>query len=353
MRIQEYNIPGLGPEYRIPIEGMPGCFMRIEDIVRETVVFLGFEDNSPRSGGIDCRGTAFLLAYKKAGYLITAKHVAKAFGDNPFLIRMNKTDGTSVNVPADEVIWHYHPDDNVDVAAVPFLIPNLINQQIFDATYISEEQILTNEIRKQFFIGIGDECHTVGLFRLLAGEKRNLPIVHTGNIALLPEDEKIPVTDWDDPNEKKVRYVEGYLVESQSIAGLSGSPVFVRYTINFPIMTSDKKTILSRVASFHLFLLGLWQGAWQAPPSEIINLGPVNVPVGIGVVMPATRIVEVLELPELVEKRRKQKPPHIEYVASLDVAKPLITPSNLENPQHKEDFNSLVSEAAKKKKQDD
>lgn len=42
-------------------------------------------------------------------------------------------------------------------------------------------------------IGIGDMCYTIGLFHLLSGKKRNLPIVHTGNIALLPEDEKISV----------------------------------------------------------------------------------------------------------------------------------------------------------------
>lgn len=348
IELHEYNIPGLGPQFKIPLEGMPGCFMRIEDIVRETVVFLGFEDNSPQSGGIRCIGTAFLLAYKNAGYLVTAKHVAKAFEDNPFLIRINNMEGSSANIPADEVIWYYHPDDNVDVAVIPFLVPNLIHQRIFETTYIPSEMILTEEIRKQFFVGIGDQCYTVGLFRFLAGKKRNLPIVHTGNIALLPEDEKIPVSDWDDLTEKKTKYVNGYLVESQSMAGLSGSPVFVRYTIPYPITTPKKKQLLSRAYSYNLFLLGLWQGSWQAPASEIYRPGKPNVPVGIGVIMPATRIVDVLELPELVEKRRIQKPPHIEYVASLDVA----TESVTDNPQHKEDFNSLVSVAAKKKKQD-
>ena len=356
MTFPEYNIPGLGPEFRIPIEGMPGFFMRIEDVVRETVVFLGFEDNSPQSGGIRCLGTGFLLGYKNAGYLITAKHVAKVFGENPFLIRLNKTDGTSQNVPADEVIWHYHPDDNIDIAAIPFEVPNPINNRMFDVTYISEHMILTDEIRKQFFIGIGDQCYTVGLFRFLAGQKRNLPIVHTGNIALLPEDEKIPVKDWDGLNEENVRYVEGYLVESQSIAGLSGSPVFVRYTIDVGFFTSDKKTLRARVPSFQLFLIGIWQGAWEAPPTEIYGRDNVNVPVGVGIVIPASRITEVLELPILVEKRRTQKPRHIEYVASLEVNKGLFPiaestryPLDQENPQHKEDFNSLLTAAVKKK----
>jgi hypothetical protein len=290
--------------------------MRIEDTVRETVVFLGFEDNSPQSGGIHCVGTAFLLGYKNAGYLITAKHVAKVFGNNPFLIRLNKTDGTSQNVPADEVIWHYHPDENIDIAAIPFEVPNLINNRIFDATYISDNMILTEEIRKKFFIGIGDQCYTVGLFRFLAGQKRNLPIVHTGNIALLPEDEKIPVSDWDSPHGNRVRYVEGYLVESQSITGLSGSPVLVRFTIDIPVMALNGMTLRARVPSFQLFLIGLWQSAWKAPPSEIYELNKVDVPVGIGVVLPAYRIIEVLELPILAEKRRSKKSLHIEYVTS-------------------------------------
>jgi len=109
-------------------------------------------------------------------------------------------------------------------------------------------------------------------------------------------------------------------------------------------------TLRARVPSFQLFLIGLWQSAWKAPPSEIYELNKVDVPVGIGVVIPAMRITEVLELPILIEKRRTKKAIHIEYAASPDVAP---SPINTENPQHKEDFNSFVSAAVKKKPRDD
>jgi hypothetical protein len=36
------------------------------------------------------------------------------------------------------------------------------------------------------------------------------------------------VVDWTDPDQKRRIFVEAYLVESQSLSGLSGSPVFVR-----------------------------------------------------------------------------------------------------------------------------
>lgn len=77
-------------------------------------------------------------------------------------------------------------------------------------------------------IGVGNFTYTIGLFRLLSGEKRNLPVCHFGTIAMLPGDERIPVTDWTDPDGRRRILVEGYLVKSQSLNGLSGSPVFVR-----------------------------------------------------------------------------------------------------------------------------
>jgi hypothetical protein len=85
--------------------------------------------------------------------------------------------------------------------------------------------------------GAGSFTYTVGLFRLMSGEKRNLPVCHFGTIAVLPGDEKIPVKDWRDPEKKRLIFVEGYLVETHSLSGLSGSPVFVRP--EYPMDISD------------------------------------------------------------------------------------------------------------------
>src|SRR3954464_11423517 len=61
----------------------------------------------------------------------------------------------------------------------------------------------------------------VKCLRLLTGSARNLPICHSGAVAMLPEDERVPVVDWTDPDRRRRLHVEGYLVEAQSLAGLS------------------------------------------------------------------------------------------------------------------------------------
>src|SRR5437764_14482248 len=87
-----------------------------------------------------------------------------------------------------------------------------------DANYVKSQRV-----------GIGDLTYTVGLFRLLSGNKRNLPIVHSGIVSMMPSDERIPVRDWRPPHGRI--FVEGYLVETGSLEGLSGSPVFMHPTI--------------------------------------------------------------------------------------------------------------------------
>jgi hypothetical protein len=280
--------------------------MRISDDLRHCVVFIGFKDDTQRSSGIKCAGTAFLLWYKTFSYLVTVKHVAIQVGDCPFVIRMNRQDGTSDNiyVDDDDMRWYFNQaDTNVDLAVTPF--DYNLGQAGYNSLLIPDTILANTEILKSESIGIGDLCYTVGLFRLLAGEKRNLPVVHTGNIALLPGDERIPVQDWDAPLTNKRRHIEGYLVESQSIQGLSGSPVFVRTAIDLsmdPLMPG----ITARLARSDLYLLGVWQGAWDAPADEVLATDrgrELRVPVGMGVVVPATKLIEVLETPELQERR--------------------------------------------------
>jgi hypothetical protein len=116
-------------------------------------------------------------------------------------------------------------------------------------------------------IGTGDICYAVGLFQLLAGKKRNLPIVHTGNLALTAGEEAIPVRDWHCyPQRGKIRYVEGHLVELQNLKGLSGSPVFVRASHDILDLPTDAGgTANIRVSRNDIHLLGVWQSSWDAP----------------------------------------------------------------------------------------
>jgi hypothetical protein len=280
--------------------------VRVSDDLRRCVVFIGFEDDTPASAGIRCASTAFFIVYKASVYLVTAKHAAVGIGDAPFVIRINNTDGTSDNLHCDglDFRWYCHDDPNVDLAVLPFNYD--LRSHGHDFKYLPEQIIVDATHFTSEDIGIGDLCDTVGLFRLLAGHKRNLPVVHTGNIALLPGDEKVPVSDWDSAKSGNSRLIEAYLVESQSIQGLSGAPVFVRPTVGFDLSPIGPKTRLSRE---QLYLLGVWQGAWDAKPGEALAADrggrDIRVPVGIGVVTPAIKLIELMESSELQKQREE------------------------------------------------
>lgn len=359
----------LGPRIRRTVG--PGLYMRISDDVRKCVVFLGFADPAA-PGGIFCVGTAFLIAYDRVGYLVTVKHISQALGRDPFLVRVNKRDGTSENLEADGFEWFEHPDSTVDLALIPLHVGLLRH---YDINYLyADNLMLSPEQLKVEAIGIGNMTYTVGLFRLLSGEKRNMPICHFGSIAMLPDDERIPIVDWTDPSRERRIRVGGYLVESQSLSGLSGSPVFVRpeheidlsQHITFPGGTPWLRKEDSPAYAFaraQIRLLGVWQGSWEAPPDEVravqgrIAAG-VKVPVGMGIVVPSARIVELLEESE-VKKNRDEIHKITEMAAKPQaVARPKTSdeasvPATDANPTHREDFNSLLGAAVRKPAQED
>lgn len=283
--------------------------MRISDDLRRCVVFLGHESGDDGSD-FKAAGTAFFVAYKGHRYLVTAQHVAAGLGDDPFLMRLNREDGGADNVHCDpiehEMRWYSNTaDPSVDLSVLPVHIAFKANG--YDGQLLREEYF-DPEALKRWGIGIGDVCYTVGLFRLMQGGKRNLPVVHTGYIALMPGDERIPVRDWLGPKgTTNRRHVEGYLVQTQNLQGLSGSPVFVRPTFDleeFPL--SEDETTTARIHHHGVHLLGVWTGSWDAPADEImaVEVGDaVRVPVGFGTVAPAAKLIEILELPAIVAIR--------------------------------------------------
>ena len=294
------QIPTLGPRIRRPVLGAPGFYVRIDDDVRKTVVFFGVPDDSPGKGGISCFGTAFLLEYDGVGYLVTARHLTDELEDSPFVVRVNTSNGTSQNLYVDPCetgqLWHYHEDETVDIAVMEN--PAIGSRHAHDQLYLTDKLIVGLDTIQSHHVGIGDLIYVVGLFRLLHGTRRNLPIVHSGNIALLLEDEKIPVRDWRERSDIKTFEIDAYIVEAHGIQGLSGSPVFVRPSMGIRDMPLDDGPMRARVAQLDLALLGVWQGSWDAPPDEVMAVEKgrgIRVPVGLGVVTPAAKIKEILD----------------------------------------------------------
>jgi hypothetical protein len=277
-----------------------GLKVRISDDVRKTVVFLGFRI-SGKDGESESRfgGTGFFVTYPGApdhptlriSYLVTARHVAEELV-GPFVVGLNNSLGDLQLCDVDAAVWSYHPDPEVDVAVTPMGFV-----EGADWKQLPFEWFADNEDSSLFSrFGVGDLVYIVGLYRLFPGRVKISPVVHTGHVAMAP-DEEIPVRNR---RTGKIAGSRGYLIEAQTLEGLSGSPVFVRYT-NPTAMSSG----IGRVVAYTdtVYLLGLWQGAWDGMAEDTLaaefGRSEMRVPVGMGITIPARRILEVLELPSL------------------------------------------------------
>jgi hypothetical protein len=148
---------------------------------------------------------------------VTAKHVAEHLKNSTIGILANQRGGGVMMLPIAVGKWFNHPTDaSVDIAVLPFNWSSKL-----DIVSIPVERFLTPEKLKESRIGVGDEVYLPGLFSFAPGAKRNTPIVRFGNIAMLP-DEQVQVDSG---------FVDAYLIEARSIGGISGSPVFVRKTV--------------------------------------------------------------------------------------------------------------------------
>jgi hypothetical protein len=322
--------------------------VRITQDLRRSVVFFG----KPSIEGITYGGTGFLVVYMDGDlpcpYLVTARHVAEELKSD-FVIRSNLkeavgSDDDSETVHTESVRWSYHPDESVDIAAAHFGL----SIQKYDQTYID---LSLSAERKHVFAG--DPVSIVGLFRLHFGSNRNLPIVHTGNVALLADPyERVPL---DNRKTGKRIETECYLVEAQTLEGLSGSPAFVREIVTVPGITNQKGDVAGAVFG-EIRILGLYVGAWDGKPGSILaadrNLsGNQRVPLGMGMVVPADKILELIVNDEKLKERRvkwRQARERHRSAAKTDSAFSSDPPASDENPNHLEDFTNLLNAAARK-----
>jgi hypothetical protein len=84
---------------------------------------------------------------------------------------------------------------------------------------------------------------------------------------------------------------------------------------------------------------------------DITKAAPEGIHSGIGVVVPVSKIRETLMQDELEKARKKIIKDHLEKSSvTPDVATDDVDPAaNSANPNHREDFNSLVGEAVRKR----
>src|SRR5687767_4679558 len=81
-----------------------------------------------------------------------------------------------------------------------------------------------------------------------------------------------------------------YLVETRSIGGLSGSPVFIRPSLRLidtdPERQQPERTWRPLAGSLNFYLLGIMRGHWDLPPLPTSATRAESVNMGIGMVTP-------------------------------------------------------------------
>jgi len=327
--------------------------MRVPDEIHKCVVFVGVNVPSGNGGEdtLSYGGTAFIVALRmdpstRFTYLVTAKHVADAIEGKDFWVRANTKDGGSQIISGRGVHWWKHPTDAAaDVAVFPWSPPDDL-----DVERVMVPSVLTPEMMRDKNIGIGDEVFITGLFSFALGKDRNMPIVRTGNIAMIPED-KIE-TGYGD--------ADIYLVEVRSIGGISGSPVFVRQTVFLDVhVKSNPQEKSPLIGLGKYYLLGLVHGHWDihekdmnAPSSPVAPKG-AGVNLGIANVVPAHKILETLNHPELVAMREqkmieKNSQEQRERMPTPDVDFPPVEQPSSEGDFTREDFENALKKVSRR-----
>jgi hypothetical protein len=316
------------------------------------VGFIGEVESRDSSGAVegDLHATGFFVmvpfeepfSIYSFAYFVTAKHVAKELAGRECYFLVNKMGGGVTVMPTHGDSWYIHPtDESADVAVIPVL-----NRGTAQINAINVKNFATPARLAQLEIGIGDEVFAVGLFTPAAGTQRNEPIVRHGNISMMPQEQI----------QTKLGYADVYLVEARSIGGLSGCPVFVRPTIRLPQKTKNPDTKNVFGVGHGATLLGLMHGHWDINESDlnkpyITHDEKHGVNLGVGIVVPAYKILEVLGQPELAAMRKeiydnmKRK-----SIPGMDSAKR--KEESEASPFTKEDFETALKKVSRKIKRD-
>jgi hypothetical protein len=152
--------------------------------------------------------------------------------------------------------------------------------------------ILTEQYIAENDVGCGDEVITAGLPVSYFGRNKNVPIVRTGHIAAMPEEDIYLGERWG--------HQRAYLIEGKSIGGLSGSPVFL-HTPAFRRIDGAARPSHGHQTEY---LMGVHIGLFETRAGAD-NLRPTTeerranfleaMSSGIGIVIPVQRVIEIIE----------------------------------------------------------
>jgi hypothetical protein len=341
----------------VPI-GMP----KIPDRLLDNVFYLYASVEDAKSGE-RFGGTGFLVSvpseiFPDQGavvYGVTNWHVACRDGFS--VVRLNTLGGDTDIFAFEPHEWTFDPRFDIAVQGIP------IDATKHRLSLIPVDSLISQELIDRYQIGLGDDVFMIGRFIDHDGGQTNKPTARFGNISLMPS----PI---EQPNGHKA---DSYCVDLRSRSGYSGSPVFVYRTPAGNLELAREMVLAHPLRSLGPAFMGLLGIHWgqfperwriekgrtvadEAEHGALITEGQyVRGVSGMTCVLPAFNILEVLNMPELLNDRKQADlewarerrahhglPPEAESEAKTE-----------ENPNHREDFMRLVNAASKPKPKDD
>jgi hypothetical protein len=222
------------------------------------------------------------------------------------VVRLNTKHGTSRVISASPKKWVYPEDPSIDVCALRF---DELRHDDDDELEVNSINLNTMTVgqhnARQVGLCLGDEVFICGAFVGRVGYHKNIPVVRIANIAAMPEE---PI-DFASPKRP------AYLIETRSLGGTSGSPVFLNlqssrvggrqqhgYQIGITPTAAPKKSRTHLILPY--LLLGMIvffhggnysQDFVSEDDSDVHPLKDVEFNAGIAVALPISEVTDLLD----------------------------------------------------------
>lgn len=242
-------------------------------------------------------GTGFFFKCAENGQeyipvIITNKHVIKGATKGRFLLTLkdnngNPVVGSSVPVELDnlESRWYLHPDDDIDLCAMPIAplfkeaesIGKPVYYVVLDKSLIPSQEDISSFDLLEEIVMVG---YPIGLW----DQVNNLPLFRKGSTA------SHPAVNWNGMKE--------FVIDAACFPGSSGSPVFILNKGGY-----NEKSGNVIIGTSRLYLLGVLWGAPMFRAGGEITVVPIptstdirvvtTIPINLGFVLSSSVILDI------------------------------------------------------------
>lgn len=275
--------------------------MRVSKQLPNCVVFIGVLADS---GAFTPVGTGSLVVkrYRERNFfafIMTATHVVEDLtpaSRSRLAYRINRKGLPAETIRLDAQARFDHPTRAVDMS----LFPIWIDPAGYDINAMEiGRDIIERDRSTMEGVQLGDPVAAIGLYTSHRGQTSNIQLVRSGNIASVVSE----------PVFTGRGFVEAYLVDLRTIAGLSGSPVFQLQPVSLSPEGSNG-SLVGMLVGYHLvegkydqIVVPVEQRTASAESHDLAFDERIT---GFGVVIPIERAVEIVESQEF-EKMANDK----------------------------------------------